>query len=136
MQTYTIRLRTIEERMNSAASRDDLRRRLEILLEHTLVLPLLCRRLVSTVSELGRSVDPFELDLLQCSPASVGEHALAEGNNPLLDTRASSLQKKEVILDLTVADEAAKTMVVLATFVIILGKNSRSNLLLRYIELG
>ena len=83
-----------------------LRRSLEILLENTLVLPLLRRCLVSTVTELGRGVDPLELDLLQRSPAGVYEHGLAESHDPLLDTRAGTLEDNEVVLDLTVADEA------------------------------
>lgn len=97
--------------MNSAiASRNALRRRLKILLENTLVLPLLCSSLVSAVTELRRSVDPFELDLLQSPPACMCEHRLAQSDNALLDTRASTLKKNEVILDLTVADETTKTV--------------------------
>jgi hypothetical protein len=83
-----------------------LRRSLEVLLEDTLVLPLLCRCLVSTVTELGRGVDPLELDLLERPPAGVGEHGLAQGHDALLDTRAVTLEENEVVLDLTVADEA------------------------------
>jgi hypothetical protein len=83
-----------------------LRRSLEVLLEDTLVLPLLRRCLVSTVTELGRGVDPLELDLLQRPPAGVGEHGLAQGHDALLDTRAVTLEENEVVLDLTVADEA------------------------------
>jgi hypothetical protein len=86
-----------------------LRRSLEVLLEDTLVLPLLRRCLVSTVTELGRGVDPFELDLLQRPPASVGEHGLAQGHDALLDTRASTLDENVVVLDLTVADETTHT---------------------------
>jgi len=83
--------------------------RLEVLLEGTEILPLLGGGLVSTVTELGRSVDPFEIDLLQRSPAGVCEHGLAEGDNPLLDTRDATLEDNEVVLDLTIADEATKT---------------------------
>jgi hypothetical protein len=83
-----------------------LRRGLEVLLHHTLVLPLLRRCLVSTVTELRRGIDPLELNLLQRPPAGVDEHGLAQGHNALLDTRAVTLEEDEVVLDLTVADEA------------------------------
>ena len=86
-----------------------LRRSLEVLLEDTLVLPLLCRCLVSTVTELGRGVDPLELDLLESPPGGVGEHGLAESHDPLLHTWASTLDEDEVVLDLTVADKATHT---------------------------
>jgi hypothetical protein len=82
-----------------------LRRSLEILLENTLVLPLLGRGLVSTVTELGGGIDPFELDLLERPPAGVGEHGLAESHDTLLDTRAVTLEQNEVVLNLTIADE-------------------------------
>lgn len=61
------------------------------------------------MTELGGGVDPFELDLLERPPAGVDEHALAECDNSLLDTRASTLEEEEVVLDLTVADEATHT---------------------------
>jgi hypothetical protein len=62
------------------------------------------------VTELGRGVDPFELNLLERPPAGVNEHRLAESDNPLLDTGNTTLDQKEVVLDLTVADEATKTI--------------------------
>jgi hypothetical protein len=96
--------------MNSiAATTCFLRRGLEVLLHHTLVLPLLRRGLVGTVSELGRGVDPLELDLLERPPAGVDEHGLAQGHDALLDTRAVALEENKVVLDLTVADEATHT---------------------------
>jgi hypothetical protein len=107
MQTYSVRLRTFEESMNSiAATTIFLRRGLEVLLHHTLVLPLLRWCLVGTVSELGRGVDPLELDLLERPSAGVDEHGLAQSHDALLDTRAVTLEQKEVVLNLTVADEA------------------------------
>ncbi len=69
-------------------------------------MPLLRRCLVRTVTELGRGVDPLELDLLQRPPAGVDEHGLAQGHDALLDTRAVTLEKNEVVLDLTITDEA------------------------------
>lgn len=79
---------------------------LEVLLEGTLDLLLLGRGLVSTVTELGRGVDPLELDLLEGAAGGVDEHGLAESHDTLLDTRDGTLEENEVVLDLTVADEA------------------------------
>jgi len=86
----------------------------EVLLESTLVLLLLRGRLESTVSELGRGVDPLELDLLQSLARGVDEHGLAESHDSLLNTRNGALDHDEVILDLTVTDEATQTGVALA----------------------
>jgi hypothetical protein len=112
MQTYAVRLRTFEESMNSiAATTNFLGSGLEILLHHTLVLPLLRRCLVGTVSELGRGIDPLELNLLERPPACVNEHGLAQSHDTLLNTRAVTLEQKEVVLDLTIADKATHTSV-------------------------
>jgi len=100
-----IRLRA-EERKHLTTARTLLSRGLEVLLEGTLVLPLLGEGLVSTVTELGGGIDPLELDLLESPPGGVGEHRLAESHDPLLDTRAGTLDHDEVVLDLTVTDEA------------------------------
>jgi hypothetical protein len=97
-----------EENMQSTTS-TPLSRGSQVLLEHTNHLPLLCRSLVHTVTELGRGVDPFELDLFQRSPARVREHGFAESHDSLLHTRARALEQDEIILDLTVADETTKT---------------------------
>ena len=61
------------------------------------------------MTELGRGVDPLELDLLEGAAGGVDEHGLAEGHDTLLDTRDGTLEKNEVVLDLTVADEATHT---------------------------
>ena len=106
--TYPIR-RQAFERKHRTTARTLLSRGLEVLLESTLVLPLLGGGLVSTVTELGRGVDPLELDLLESPPGGVGEHRLAESHDPLLDTRASTLDHDEVVLDLTVTDKATHT---------------------------
>ena len=82
---------------------------LEVLLEGTEVLLLLGRGLVGTVTELGRGIDPLEIDLLEGAAGGVHEHALAEGDDALLDTRDTALEEKEVVVDLAVADEATKT---------------------------
>lgn len=61
------------------------------------------------MTELGRSVDPFELDLLGGTAAGLRVKGLAEGHDTLLDTGDGALEDQEVVLDLTVADEATKT---------------------------
>jgi hypothetical protein len=107
--TYPIRQRVFEERRHLTIARTLLSRGLEVLLEGTPVLPLLGGGLVSTVTELGGGIDPLELDLLESPPAGVGEHRLAESHDPLLDTRAGTLDHDEVVLDLTVTDETTHT---------------------------
>ena len=81
----------------------------QILLERAQELSLLRRGLVGSVTELGRSVDPFEVDLLQRFPAAVREHRLAEGHHSLLDAGNTALEHDEVVLDLAVADETTQT---------------------------
>jgi hypothetical protein len=61
------------------------------------------------VTELGRGVDPFEFDLFESLAGSVREHGFAESDDSLLDTGDRSLEQDEVVLDLTVADEATQT---------------------------
>ena len=102
---YPIRQRTFEKRHLTTA-RTLLSSGLEVLLEGTLVLPLLGGGLVSTVTELGGGIDPLELDLLESTAGGVGEHRLAESHDPLLDTGAGTLDHDEVVLDLTVTNEA------------------------------
>lgn len=82
----------------------------KVLLESTLVLLLLGRGLESTVSELGRGVDPLEADLLEGSSGGLGEHGLSEGHDTLLNTRDGTLEHNEVVVDLTVADETTETV--------------------------
>ena len=103
--SYPIRRKTVEKK-HQATARTLLSRGLEVLLEGTLVLPLLGEGLVSTVTELGGGIDPLELDLLESPPGGVGEHGLEESHDPLLDTGAGTLDHDEVVLDLTVTDEA------------------------------
>ena len=62
------------------------------------------------MTELGRGVDPLEVDLLERPTARVREHGLAEGHDPLLDARNGALEQNVVVLDLTVADEATETI--------------------------
>jgi hypothetical protein len=82
----------------------------KVLLESTLVLLLLGRGLESTMSELGRGVDPLEADLLEGLSGGLREHGLSEGHDTLLGTRDRALEHDEVVLDLTVADETTKTV--------------------------
>lgn len=88
----------------------------EVLLEGTLELLLLGRGLESTVTELGRGIDPLEVDLLKSAARGVDEHGLAERHDTLLDTGDGALDHDEVVLDLTVADETTKTEWLLAKF--------------------
>jgi hypothetical protein len=48
----------------------------------------------------------LELDLLGGTAGSVDEHGLAESDNALLDTGDGTLKHEEVVVDLSVADEA------------------------------
>lgn len=81
----------------------------EVLLERTLVLLLLRRRLEGAVSELGRCVDPLEVNLLESTARGVGEHRLAQSHDTLLDTGNGALDHDEVVVDLTIADETTET---------------------------
>lgn len=82
----------------------------KILLEGTQEGLLLLGGLESTVTELGRGVDPFELDLLGGSPVDLGVEGLAQGHDTLLNTGNGTLEEEEVVLDLTVADETTHTV--------------------------
>lgn len=84
----------------------------EVLLERTLESLLLGDGLEGTVSELGRGVDPLEADLLEGSAGGVSPHGLAEGDDTLLGTGDGSLNHDEVVLDITVADEATEAAAV------------------------
>lgn len=81
----------------------------KVLLEGALVLLLLRRSLEGTVSELGRGVDPLEVDLLEGLSRGVSPHGLAQGCDALLGTGDGALDHDEVVLDLAVADEATQT---------------------------
>lgn len=61
------------------------------------------------MSELGRGVDPLEADLLQGPSGGVHEHGLAESHDTLLGTGNGTLDHDEVVVDLTIADEATQT---------------------------
>lgn len=75
-----------------------------------MVLLLLGRRLESTVAKLGRSIDPFEADLLEGTARGMSEHGLAERHDTLLDAGNGTLEHDEVVVDLTVADKATQTV--------------------------
>ena len=62
------------------------------------------------MTELGRGIDPFQIDLFQRFPACVHEHGFAEGHNSLLDAGDGTFEEDEVVLDFSVADEAAHTI--------------------------
>lgn len=81
----------------------------EILLEGTHESALLLGSLESTVTELGRSIDPFELGLLGRPPVGLGVQSLAQSHDTLLNTGDGTLKEDEVVLDLTVVDETTHT---------------------------
>ena len=83
----------------------------KILLECAQVLALLGRGLVGAVTELGRGIDPFELDLLVGPPAGVDEHGFPQGYDPLLDAGNGALDQKEVVLDDAVAHKATHAVI-------------------------
>lgn len=83
----------------------------QVLLERTQESALLGRSLVSTVTELGRGVDPLEVDLLGGLAADLRVEGLAESHDTLLNTGNGTLDNDEVVLDLTIADEATETVI-------------------------
>lgn len=79
-----------------------------ILLESTEESVLLLLGLETTVTELGRGIDPLELDLLEGLAGSVGEEGLADRHDTLLGTWNRALDNDKVVADLTIAGEATK----------------------------
>jgi len=57
------------------------------------------------VTELGGSVDPFQVDLLEGGTLGVRDQGLAEGENSLLGSDAAALEHDKVVLDFTVVGE-------------------------------
>lgn len=62
------------------------------------------------MTKLGGGVDPLEGDLLGGTAGGLGVQGLAEGHDTLLDTGDGALEHDEVVLDLTVVNEATKTV--------------------------
>lgn len=113
----------------------------EILLEGTQESALLLGGLESTVTELGRGIDPFELGLLGRPPVGLGVQSLAQSHDTLLDTGDGTLKEEEVVLDLTVVDETTHTDLISTFFLFLYCRtdedgNLRSDLLLGNVELG
>lgn len=104
-------------RQPSRKIKQTLRSRSEILLERTQELSLLLWSLVGTVTEFGRGVDPFEVDLLKGLARSVGVERFTESDDSLLDTRNGALEQDEVVLDLTIVDESSQTIRLLACLI-------------------
>ena len=59
-----------------------------------------------TYTELGRSVDKFELDLLEIPARGVYHERFPDGDDTLLGARNRALQHEEVVLDNTIMREA------------------------------
>merc|ERR1719329_1711553 len=71
----------------------------------TIELCLLLRCLKSTVAELGRCIDEFEVDLLGGFAADLREQRLAEGDGALFGSHHSSLDHHPVLSHLTEVSE-------------------------------
>ena len=87
----------------------------QVLLEGTLVLLLLRRSLESTVTKLGRGVDPLEVDLLQSLARCMHPHGLTQSYDTLLGTGDGALDHDPVVVHLTIANEATQAVSVLAS---------------------
>jgi len=57
------------------------------------------------VTELGRRVDPFQVDLLESLALGVGDEGFTEGQHTLLGADAAALEHDKVVLDFTVVRE-------------------------------
>jgi hypothetical protein len=90
--------------------KDNRSSRNEVFLECSEELFLLCHCLVRSMTELGRGINPFEIHLLEGPTAGVGEKRLSDGDDSLLDTGNSALDKQIVVLDLAIANETTKTV--------------------------
>lgn len=82
--------------------------RLKILLEGTQELLLFGRGLEATVAKLGGRIDKLERDLFESTTRGVGKQRLAESQDTLLDTNASTLDHDKVVVDDTIVREATK----------------------------
>ena len=69
-------------------------------------LPLILS-LEAATAELGGGVDPLEVDLFGGDPPVVDVDGLPEGDSPLGSTADGALDHEEVVVDVTVAGEAA-----------------------------
>lgn len=58
------------------------------------------------MTELRRRIDPLEINLLQRTSLGMCEHRLSQRHDSLLDTWDAALYQHEIVLDLTIADEA------------------------------
>jgi len=76
-----------------------------VLLEGSHEGALLVVGLETTMTELGGSVDPFQVDLLESGSLCVRDEGLAEGENSLLGSDAAALEHDKVVLDFTVVGE-------------------------------
>jgi len=60
------------------------------------------------VSELGRGIDKFELDLFEGGSGSLGDHGLSEGKNSLSGSSDRSLEHDEIFVDNSVFGESSE----------------------------
>merc|ERR1719320_749620 len=78
---------------------------LSVFLQQTHEALFLLVVLESTVTELGRSVDKLQCDLLQSFPAGLSEQTLSQSKHSLLGSRNASLQHHEIFVHFTVMRE-------------------------------
>ena len=62
------------------------------------------------MTKFGRSIDPFQINLLQSLSGCVSEHGFSESDDSLLNTGHGTLEQEVVVLDFTVSDETAQTI--------------------------
>lgn len=79
---------------------------LELLLEGSKIASLLLVGLVSSVSLLGRGVDPLELDLLGGNTVGLSDDGLAESDGASHNTRDGTLDDEEVLTNDTIVGES------------------------------
>ena len=60
------------------------------------------------MTELGRGIDPLELNLLGSPPVHLRVQGLAQRKHPLLHTGHGTLEQEEIILDLAVVNKATE----------------------------
>jgi hypothetical protein len=80
----------------------------KILLECTKEARLFSMRLEPTVTKLTRRINPLETDLLGRPTARLLDQRLSQSHDPFLDTRTTSLDHDEIIVDGAIPDKATE----------------------------
>jgi len=79
----------------------------KVLLEFSHECLLLGLSLESTVSKLGRGIDPFEVDLLESHTLGVHTEGFSEGDRSLLGSTASTTDHDVILVHQTISDESS-----------------------------